>query len=980
MKRKTIIIAVVLALISCAYFSLAIVESSSAFPKITITFSKKFSNIVLVNLSDLQINLTDSNGNIYPLVPINASAGDVRSFFEFTTAQPLLNGNYTLYVSASDIVGNKINTTQTLVVDVPYMNIWTSNPPLSVSPKPVFDFVVETAESAFGCKYASSPLTDYFSAPFEFVDKTNTLHAKENFNNASANTDFGLQDGVEKPVYVFCRDSATTRINPKTLSISYDTTPPRISAVAEPQIVTDKIAGKVLSKIKVSSDDKVVCRYSSFIFNETTDSYISTQSNFTQMTNYFGTADDEKNESSYTTNPETTIDFAPFTPNISKIYNFIVNVACINRATFNLADYGAQRVSSTIPVKVTVNLLAPISIVKISPPDFLTNGTIFINVTTNKISTCTYDFNNTSGNLETKDNKVHSKLLSGDFSEGTYTLKINCIGEAVYPGTQTFTIVIDKTPPSAPLVVSPNATCTKQLSAFFSSEDNESGIAAYNYSIVGAGANVSGKFSSSASVTENNLNLSNDSTYYFTAIAINRAGLSSSSGQGNPIRYDATGALCDQKPPFVFIRQNMTPTGVFVSLVCLDSETRCNNNSYSYSVSSDQNCTGIFQPLNYDSEKQIFGVLVSQEGYFCYEASDIAGNTAKGAEKIIFQSASNCFDGLLNGGETDIDCGGSSTCERCGLNKKCIDNTDCISRYCEAGFCKEASCQDNLKNGYETDIDCGGIICPKCQINKSCMFNSDCISNYCNLNQKCDIPTCTDNVTNGNETDVDCGGSCPKCAIGKSCKIDSDCITESCFGNKCFQKPLKPGEQMPAPTKKGMLTKILKILFLMIGVLGIFGGTGYLYYKKHLPPKAAPPKPPLPELKIEKPKVLTPEEKIRKLTIQEQLRREKEEKEKKRKGLFELFGAPKKIPPEKTPKKEEAKPPLVPRKIVPQPKPSEKELLERLEKAGIKKEDIFERLEKLKGETEFEKLEKLAKGKKPEEIEKLMEKLKAKKK
>ena len=43
------------------------------------------------------------------------------------------------------------------------------------------------------------------------------------------------------------------------------------------------------------------------------------------------------------------------------------------------------------------------------------------------------------------------------------------------------------------------------------------------------------------------------------------------------------------------------------------------------------------------------------------------------------------------------------------------------------GYC---SCSDGIKNGDETDVDCGGS-CPPCEDVKSCLVNSDCISGFC---------------------------------------------------------------------------------------------------------------------------------------------------------------------------------------------------------------------------------------------------------
>jgi hypothetical protein len=75
--------------------------------------------------------------------------------------------------------------------------------------------------------------------------------------------------------------------------------------------------------------------------------------------------------------------------------------------------------------------------------------------------------------------------------------------------------------------------------------------------------------------------------------------------------------------------------------------------------------------------------------------------------------APTCSDGIQNGDETGVDCGGS--CDAC------------------------PSCSDGIQNQDETGIDCGGTICDACPV----------------------PPTCSDGIQNGDETGVDTGGSCP---------------------------------------------------------------------------------------------------------------------------------------------------------------------------------------------------------------------------
>lgn len=81
-----------------------------------------------------------------------------------------------------------------------------------------------------------------------------------------------------------------------------------------------------------------------------------------------------------------------------------------------------------------------------------------------------------------------------------------------------------------------------------------------------------------------------------------------------------------------------------------------------------------------------------------------------------------CDDGIQNGDEEGVDCGGSS---------------------CPA--CPTPTCSDGIQNGDETGVDCGGS-CPPCPA------------------------TCSDGIQNGDETGVDCGGSCPPCPSG-SCDV-----------------------------------------------------------------------------------------------------------------------------------------------------------------------------------------------------------------
>jgi hypothetical protein len=66
------------------------------------------------------------------------------------------------------------------------------------------------------------------------------------------------------------------------------------------------------------------------------------------------------------------------------------------------------------------------------------------------------------------------------------------------------------------------------------------------------------------------------------------------------------------------------------------------------------------------------------------------------------------------------------------------------------------TCSDGIKNGTETDIDCGGR-CPRCPNGKTCTSRNDCATAYCSEN------TCKNCVL-----DLQCGAPDRNCVCGQS--------------------------------------------------------------------------------------------------------------------------------------------------------------------------------------------------------------------
>jgi hypothetical protein len=86
-------------------------------------------------------------------------------------------------------------------------------------------------------------------------------------------------------------------------------------------------------------------------------------------------------------------------------------------------------------------------------------------------------------------------------------------------------------------------------------------------------------------------------------------------------------------------------------------------------------------------------------------------------------AAATCPDSHQNQDETDVDCGGTMCPARCDASQKCILGSDCLSGVCKPSAtmgmpntCQAQTCTDGVKNGDEEGIDCGGPVsmCPPC--------------------------------------------------------------------------------------------------------------------------------------------------------------------------------------------------------------------------------------------------------------------------
>jgi hypothetical protein len=170
-----------------------------------------------------------------------------------------------------------------------------------------------------------------------------------------------------------------------------------------------------------------------------------------------------------------------------------------------------------------------------------------------------------------------------------------------------------------------------------------------------------------------------------------------------------------------------------------------------------------------------------QTGVDC--ASGVCGTAgcSPGTERCC--QAPACNDGVRNGTEPVVDCGDAS-CGLCPLDGPCAESAQCSSGFCEAGACRVHPCEDRALNGGESDVDCGGTDprCARCSAGQRCDGDDDCNGFPC-VDGICF--GCANGLLDANESDVDCGGACGPCAPGATCTADGDCQSNACQDGRC---------------------------------------------------------------------------------------------------------------------------------------------------------------------------------------------------
>jgi hypothetical protein len=173
-----------------------------------------------------------------------------------------------------------------------------------------------------------------------------------------------------------------------------------------------------------------------------------------------------------------------------------------------------------------------------------------------------------------------------------------------------------------------------------------------------------------------------------------------------------------------------------------------------------------------------------------------------------------CYEQFTSIGTACTDNGGV-VCNNQGQCVECVNGTMCLlSGSCDLATwsCSSPDCTDGMMNGTETDVDCGGMACPGCTTGMACLTGSDCLGGVCDANSMCqpcggdaDCATLPGTYCNGGTCDMllmngtVCTGA-NECQSGQC--IDGVCCDTAC-GSTCEACDLTGSEGTCTPVANG---------------------------------------------------------------------------------------------------------------------------------------------------------------------------------
>jgi hypothetical protein len=518
--------------------------------------------------------------------------------YVFNVKDPLTNGCYKLFISASDSAGNAPVVPYEIAfgVSAPETRIILENPHHGVAQSTNFDVTVSTTQAA-NCQYSFTQEAFNGSLLLNFDSTGKLNHTKKGFSITQ-----------EQPFYVVCDDGA--KLVKQAFMLKVDSKAPTISsAKADPVILSQQ---PLQTKLVVETDEELtLCKYS------------KSTSNYALM-RYFP-LEAYENPESYKKIHLLPLSFTDMTPRSESYYVQCEDVSG-RKSEMKTITYEIKDVALYIDVQ--------------SPPRYTSEQYLDLNFTTNKDALCRYKNLSSWVDLETQPRKIHDRPL-GRYNIGTYTLDLDCNSLVGLKGTLakpevaelTYTFTIDKTKPIIMSINAGNYSCPEddefEMGILFDAYDNESTVVSYNYSIVDqkGGVILSGQESKFAQTTVNNLKFNSGEKYKVVANVLNGAGLPSDMKEsGLVLAKNSTDVECQERnPPTISFMVSTVTNGVAVMIDC-DDESGCDANSFKYGLAADSTCSA---NNPYTSE-----VELQESMFFCGSACDSLNNCVTKQEKI----------------------------------------------------------------------------------------------------------------------------------------------------------------------------------------------------------------------------------------------------------------------------------------------------------------------------------------------------------
>ena len=588
-------------------------------------------------------------------------------------------------------------------------HIWLSSPTNGATDADTFDVVIRS-EVPSTCQYAiQGDYTPITSTPA-------TTHTIEDFH--------ALTGVVRESITEFdvrCEDGLN-RVVEERFEVHWDMPAPVISVSANPEMVND--FRNPYSVVSIEADQPVVCSY---------------------------------DEGPYTV---TYAREAAFNLSIQDgIGERQVTVTCRNR--------GGREDSDTVTIRESYPSQM---IIRIDAQEVYRTLSMPFPVTTSRPARCEVTVAGQTRELQsgTSQGLSHNSQLTFT-QQGEFEAVVECqehLRDST--ATATHTMYVDNTPPVMDIQETPYTCGLNRLLIQGNVTDN----VRLRHITVAFNDRTYTRTSMPISLT--GLSLTVNQTYNYTISAVDMAGNEAEPETFNVIARGSDHLGCDTEAPRGRLQLDLTNTGTRYRLLCTDNNA-CENRYRIGTSAPDGQCTPTTQNQQYEGASSS---LWSSRWYtatnttrVCWIVYDLSGNEHRYQDTVIVIPRPNhCFNGVQDGDETGVDCGGS--CAPCQTRPVCTADSDCDGGYCINGECRSVACRQN------SDCPGGECVSGVCQ-SLECTVDGDCDGGDC-VNGRCRAPTCT------RDTDCESGNCVGGVCRPPACTIDDDCEDGECEENICL--------------------------------------------------------------------------------------------------------------------------------------------------------------------------------------------------